>query len=126
MIHRALADILVVAHLAFIVFVVFGGLLALRRWWLCLLHLPAAAWGVFVEASGGLCPLTPLENELRRLSGSSGYSGDFVEHYLLPVIYPAGLTREVQLVLALLVLLGNLVVYGFVVHHWRGRGRRGC
>lgn len=121
MVHRALADLLVVAHLAFIVFVVFGGLLALRRWWLAFLHLPAAVWGAFIEVSGGICPLTPLENDLRRLSGSAGHPGGFIEHYLLPVIYPSGLTREVQLALALLVVLVNLVVYALVARRWRGR-----
>jgi hypothetical protein len=123
-VYRALADLLIIVHLGFIVFVILGGLLALHRWWLSLLHLPAAIWGVFIEVSGGLCPLTPLENELRRLSGSAGYPGGFVEHYLLPLVYPTGLTREVQLVLALLVLLANLAVYGFVAHHWLGKRRR--
>jgi hypothetical protein len=123
-VYRALADLLVIAHLAFIVFVILGGLLALHRWWLSLLHLPAAIWGVFIEISGHRCPLTPLENEFRRLSGSGGYPGGFVEHYLLPLVYPTGLTREVQLLLALLVLLANLMVYGFVAHHWLGRRRR--
>ena len=124
MVYRALADLVVIAHLAFIVFVILGGLLALHRWWLSLLHLPATIWGVFIEVSGGSCPLTPLENEFRRLSGSTGYPGGFVEHYLLPLIYPTGLTREVQLVLALLLLLANLVVYGFVAYHWVGQRRR--
>jgi hypothetical protein len=123
-VNRALADLLAIAHLAFIVFVVLGGLLVLRRWWLSLLHLPAAIWGVFIEATGGICPLTPLENELRRLSGSAGYPGGFVEHYLLPLIYPTNLTREVQLVLALLVLLANLAVYSFVAHRWVAQSRR--
>ena len=124
MVYRALADLLVIAHLAFIGFVVLGGLLALYRWWFCLLHVPAAIWGVFVEVSGGFCPLTPLENELRRLSGSGGYPSGFVEHYLLPLIYPTGLTREVQLGFALLVLLANVVVYGFVAHHGLAQKRR--
>ena len=123
MVYSALADLLVITHFAFIVFVVLGGLLALHRWWLFLLHLPAAIWGVFIEVSGGLCPLTPLENALRRLAGSAGHPGGFVEHYLLPLIYPTGLTREVQLVLALLVLFANLVVYGFVAHHWVAQRR---
>jgi hypothetical protein len=123
-VYRALADLLVVAHLSFVVFVLFGGLLALRRWSLALLHLPAAVWGTFIEVSGGFCPLTPLEQELRHLSGAAGYSGGFIEHYLLPVIYPSGLTREVQLAFALLVVLVNLVVYGLVAHRLRGQKRR--
>lgn len=124
MIFRVLADLVVVAHCAFILFVLCGGLLALLRWWLCFLHLPAAAWGIAIELSGGFCPLTPLENELRRLSGSAGYAGSFIEHYLLPVIYPAGLTREIQLGLATLVVVFNLVVYGLVALRWWRRGRR--
>ena len=121
--YRALADLIVLVHLAFIAFVVLGGLLALHRSWLSLVHLPAAAWGVFIEVSGGACPLTPLENHLRALSRSTEYPGGFIEHYLLPVIYPAGLTRDVQIVLALLVLLSNLAVYGLVARHWASRRR---
>jgi hypothetical protein len=118
--HRILADVVVVAHFAFILFVLCGGLLALHRGWLCLLHLPAAAWGVFLEVSGGLCPLTPLENALRVRSGAAGYPGGFVEHYLLPVIYPADLTREVQLGLAALVVVVNVGVYACVARRaWR-------
>ena len=123
MVYRALADFVVIVHLAFIVFAISGGLLALHRWWLFVLHLPAAAWGAFIEISGGTCPLTPLENELRSLSGSAGYSGGFIEHYLLPMIYPSGLTRETQLVLAGLVVLVNLVVYTLVARRWVGRRR---
>lgn len=124
MVPRVLADLLVLAHLAFIAFVVLGGLLVLRRGWVACLHLPAALWGVYVELSGGICPLTPLENRLRRRSGSEGYSGGFIEHHLLPLIYPAGLTRELQLALGLLVLLANLAIYGFVVQRRLARKRR--
>ncbi len=81
MVDRALADLVLVVHLAFIVFVVVGGVLALRWRWAPLLHLPAAGWGVFVELSGRVCPLTPLENALRHAAGSSGYSGGFIEHW---------------------------------------------
>lgn len=115
---RVLADAVLVFHLAFIVFVVAGGLLALRWRRAPWLHLPAAAWGFFVEATGRVCPLTPLENALRRSAGESGYAGSFVEHYLVPIIYPGGLTPTVQLVLAAGVVLVNLLVYGFV---WRRR-----
>ena len=121
MAYRALADLLVVAHFGFIVFVLLGGLLALRRGWLAWLHLPAAAWGIFIEVSGGFCPLTPLENQLRLLSGTAGYPGGFIEHYLMPVIYPSGLTRGIQLWLASLVVVVNLVVYGLVARRSRGR-----
>lgn len=122
MVERVFADLLLVAHLAFILFVVLGGLLTLRWSWAPAIHLPAAFWGLFIELSGGVCPLTPLENALRRSAGASGYSGGFVEHYLLPLIYPAGLTSEVQLVLAAVVVTLNLVVY-FAV--WRCRRRWG-
>jgi hypothetical protein len=93
MFYRALADLVLVFHLAFIVFVVLGGLLTLRWRRIPLVHLPTVIWGVFIELSGGLCPLTPLENMLRRAAGTSGYSGGFIEHYLIPVIYPAGLSH---------------------------------
>jgi hypothetical protein len=120
MAYRILADALVVAHFAFIVFVLCGGLLALRHGWLLFFHLPAAAWATFIELSGGICPLTPLENRLRELSGSAGYSGGFVEHYFLPVIYPSDLTRQVQLGLALVVVLANFLIYAFVAHRRSG------
>jgi hypothetical protein len=123
-VYRALADLVVIAHSIFIVFVALGGLLVLYRSWISLVHLPAVAWAVFVEVSGAFCPLTPLENDLRRLSGSAGYSGGFAEHYLLPLIYPANLGRETQLLLAALVFLVNLAVYGLAVRHLWSRSRR--
>ncbi|MFT3850926.1 MAG: DUF2784 domain-containing protein [Propionivibrio sp.] len=111
MIARVLADAVLLMHLAFIVFVVAGGLF-LRRWprlpWL---HLPAVLWGVSIELSGGICPLTPLENDLRRLGGEAGYAGGFVDHYLLPIVYPRGLTREWQIALGLGVAALNLAAY---------------
>ena len=118
MVYRALADLIAVLHFTFIVFVVLGGLLALRHRWVPVLHVPAATWGAFVEFSGGVCPLTPLEGRLRRLAGSAGYPGGFVEHYLLPLIYPAGLSHGLQIALGLLVLFANLVVYVLVAHRW--------
>ncbi len=120
MIYRSLADLLLGLHLAFIVFVVAGGLLALRWRRAPFVHLPAALWGVFVEVSGGACPLTPLENALRRGAGAWDYSGGFVEHYLLPAIYPANLSHPVQLVLAGLVLLVNALVYSVAWRRHRG------
>jgi hypothetical protein len=119
-VHRVLADLVVVLHLAFIAFVVAGGVLTLRWRWAALVHLPAAAWGVYVEVSGGVCPLTPLENALRRAAGGAGYSGGFIENYVVPVIYPGGLSEPVQLLLAGLVVLANALVYGVA---WR-RARR--
>jgi len=114
MIYVVLANFVLVLHFAFILFVGAGGLLTLiwrRTPWI---HLPLAAWGVYVELSGSICPLTPLENELRRAAGEQGYAGSFIEHYLLPIIYPSGLTRDVQIALAVLVIVLNVVAYGFV------------
>jgi hypothetical protein len=111
-VYRILAGTVVVAHLGFVLFVALGGLLVWRWRRLAWAHLPAVAWGVWIELSGGICPLTPLENELRRLGGESGYSGDFVAHYLLPVLYPGGLSRGVQAVLAVVVVALNAGVYG--------------
>jgi hypothetical protein len=106
------ADGVVLLHLLFIAFVV-GGAALLPRWpRLLWLHLPALLWGLYVEASGNLCPLTPLENDLRALAGAQGYDGGFVEHYLLPLLYPSGLTRKLQWLLALAVLTLNAVLYG--------------
>ncbi|MCP4201619.1 MAG: DUF2784 domain-containing protein [bacterium] len=119
MIYRALADLVLVLHLAFIIFVVVGGLLALRWRWAPLVHLPAAIWGVFIEVTGGVCPLTPLENALRKAAGASAYAGGFIEHYLVPIIYPAALSHTVQLVLAALVVLANALVYSLVWRRYR-------
>lgn len=109
--YRFLADLLLVVHLAFILFVVAGGLWALHRRGVIFLHLPALAWGIFIELSGRICPLTPWENHLRLLAGEQGYAGSFIEYYLLPLIYPEALTREVQWVLAIVLAAFNLVVY---------------
>jgi len=119
---RLLADALVVAHGAFIAFVVAGGLLVLRRRGWAALHLPAAAWGAFAELSGTPCPLTPLENALRLSAGDAGYDGDFIEHYVIPLIYPDALTPRLQIVLGLTVIAINVVVYALVWRRWR-RGR---
>ena len=123
MIYRALADLVLVAHLAFIAFAVAGGLLALRRLWFPIVHLPAVLWGVAIELTGGICPLTPLESSLRQAAGDAGYAGGFVEHYLLPVIYPAELSRSLQLVLAGGLLAANLAIYGFVLRRRRRPAR---
>jgi hypothetical protein len=115
-----LAVTVVAFHLAFIVFVVFGGLL-LARWrrapWI---HLPAAVWGTVVELTGGVCPLTPLENRLREAAGSAAYPGSFIEHYLLDLVYPSGLTPKIQLGLGIAVVLVNVATYAWA---WRRRGR---
>ena len=123
MIYRLAADLTLLVHALFVLFVLCGGLLCLHRWRWALLHLPALLWGLWVEWSGRLCPLTPLENHFRRLAGDAGYSGGFINHYLHPVIYPAGLTRETQWLLGGLALLINLVVYLVVLHRRRMRRR---
>jgi hypothetical protein len=114
------ADALVMLHLAFIVFTVFGSLLVLWHRRLASLHLPALAWGLWIELSHGICPLTPIENRLREQAGEAGYSGGFIEHYLIPLIYPAGLQPVHQLLLALLLGTFNVVVYGLAVLRRRG------
>lgn len=108
-----LADGLVVIHFAFTAFAVFGGFLTWVRPRVALVHLPALAWGVWVEVSATVCPLTPLENHLRHLAGESGYSGGFLAHYLTAVLYPPGLTWHIQWVLAALLLALNAVAYGW-------------
>jgi uncharacterized protein DUF2784 len=110
-----LADIVVVLHLAFVLFVLLGGLLVLRWRWVAYLHVPAAIWGALIELAGWVCPLTPLENRLRTAAGGMAYEGDFVEHYILPVLYPVALTRNIQLLLGCLVLGLNLGIYGYLL-----------
>jgi hypothetical protein len=118
---RLLADAVVLFHLAFVAFAVAGGLLVLRWRWVALLHLPALAWAAFVEFTGRICPLTPLENTLRAAAGGAGYAGGFVEHYLLPMLYPADLTRELQWTLGTGLVLFNVAVYAAVC--WQARRR---
>jgi hypothetical protein len=113
------ADAVVLVHFLFVAFVLGGALLVWLRPWLALLHLPAALWGAAVELGGWLCPLTPLEQYWRRLAGQAGYQGGFIDHYLLPLIYPPGLTRDLQVALGALVLLLNLVLYGLAWRHHR-------
>jgi hypothetical protein len=112
--YRILADLVVGVHALFVVFVVAGGLLALRWPWAAAAHLPAAVWGTLIEFRGWICPLTPLEKSLRASAGQAGYEGGFIDHYLLPVLYPAGLTQQVQVVLGSLVIAVNVVVYGLL------------
>jgi hypothetical protein len=131
MAYRLAADAVVALHLAFVVFAVAGGLLVLRHPRVALLHLPAVAWVAWLELSGALCPLTPLENALRRAAGERGYAGGFIEHYLLPVIYPPGLTADVQTLLGIGAIAINVAVYalawrrrGWLAHPARGRADR--
>lgn len=120
MLQGLAADFLMVLHLFFIAFVVFGGLLVFRWPRVIWVHLPAAAWGVLIEFNHWICPLTPLEQALRRAAGETSFSGGFTEHYLIPLIYPEGLMPETQNWLGLIVLLLNLLVYGI----WLLRCRR--
>lgn len=115
------ADLILLSHFAFIVFVATGGLLALRWPRLAWLHLPCLLWGVLVEATGWICPLTPLENRLREVAGQSGYGGGFIEHYLVPLVYPPGLTRTAQIAIGAGLLLANTVIYAVALRNRRRR-----
>ena len=121
MIYRALADLVLALHLVFVLFVVLGGLLVVRWPRAAWLHIPAAIWGVLIEFTGWICPLTPLENSLRTRGGAAGYNGGFIEHYIQPLLYPAGLTRSTQVVLGSLVLALNLTAYGIMVSRMRSQ-----
>ena len=123
MLDRIAADAVLVVHFAFVLFVVLGGLLVLRRPKLAWVHAPAVAWAAFVELSGRTCPLTPLENALRHAASNAAYTGDFLEHYLGTVLYPEGLTRGTQAVLGTAVLLINTAIYAAAL--LRSRRRRG-
>ena len=112
MLYRLAADALVGVHLLFVVFVVAGGFLMWRWPRIAWIHVPCAVWGALIELAGWICPLTPWENALRRAAGQEGYTGGFIEHYIIPVLYPGALTREIQVILGLLVLALNAVAYG--------------
>lgn len=111
MIFRVLADLILVLHFAFVLFVILGGLLALRWPRVARVHVPVALYGAFIEFAGFVCPLTPLENAMRHRGGEAGYRGDFIDHYISATIYPQGLTRNTQLVLGAAVLILNAVIY---------------
>jgi hypothetical protein len=120
--YQLLADLVLIVHLAFVAFVLCGGLLVLRWRWVAWLHLPAVAWGAIVEFTGWICPLTPLENWLRAQGGETSYRSDFIAQYLLPVLYPGDLTRNLQLLLGTGVVVLNTAVYWWL---WRSRARGG-
>ncbi|MDE2662350.1 MAG: DUF2784 domain-containing protein [Gemmatimonadota bacterium] len=122
--YRVLADLVLVVHFLFIAFVVAGGFAAVRWPRLAWAHIPCFAWGALIEFAGWICPLTPLENDLRVASGQAGYSGGFIEHYLLPVIYPGALTREIQIWLGLSVLALNAVAYAWLLFRLPARSGR--
>jgi hypothetical protein len=114
--YRLLADLVLILHLAFVVFVLCGGALVLKWRWIAWLHLPAAFWGAVVEFTGWICPLTPLENWLRAQGGQATYRSDFIAQYLLPLLYPDNLTRGIQLLLGAMVVVLNAAVYWWL---WR-------
>jgi len=123
--YPLLADLVVLAHALFVLFVVVGGLAVLRWPRMVWLHIPAAVWGVGIEILGWTCPLTYLENHLRRLGGKPGYGGTFIQQYLEPLVYPQGLTRTSQVLLGLAAFLVNSAVYGHLLRHRRACGNRG-
>ena len=120
--YYLLADLVVLIHFSFVLFAVLGALLVI--WWrkVLWLHLPAVVWAAWIEFSGKICPLTPLENWLRIRGGGSGYGGDFVEHYLMPILYPSGLTQNVQFILGGVVVGMNLIIYGYVFFKTKPKG----
>ncbi len=121
MFYKLAADAVVVIHFLFIIFAVAGGLLLFWRRWIVWFHVPAVIWAVMIGWKGWICPLTPLENHLRRQVQLSTYQESFIEHYLLPVIYPAGLTPEIRYVLGVLVIVANLLSYGMVLYSFKHR-----
>ena len=123
MLDHLAADAIVVFHLGFIAFAIFGGWLVLWRISWAWLHLPACGWAIWIELSHGICPLTPLENHFRHLAGDAGYSGGFIEHYILPVIYPPGLEPADQVSLAAVLVTMNVALYVAAFVRWRRRGR---
>ena len=123
MLYRLLADIVVILHLAFIVFAVSGGILIV--WWrrVAWIHIPAVLWSAWIELSGGICPLTYLENWLLGKAGLGGYHGDFIADYILPVVYPTNLTRNIQIAMAAIIITVNLLIYGFILMKKRTKNR---
>lgn len=113
--EAVLADGVVLLHLAFVLFVVLGGLLVMRYLWLALAHVPAFLWGAYIEITGGFCPLTGVENRLRQKANEGGYDAGFIEHYIYPVLYPPGLSRTTQFSLAAIVLVLNGIIYGWIL-----------
>jgi len=120
---RLTADLVILIHFGFILFVVIGGFLALKWKWIIFLHIPCAIWGILIEFYGWICPLTPFEQQLRLAGGEAGYSGGFIDHYIVSIIYPSGLTREMQLFLGIFVILINVAAYSLVIIRLRKRLR---
>ncbi len=116
MIYSFLAGLLVIIHLGFILFAVLGGVLIMKWRWVIFLHIPAVVWAALIEFKGWICPLTPWENQLRQAAGEAGYTGGFIEHYLIPVIYPEKLTPEIQIILGIFVIVVNVAVYSWILY----------
>jgi uncharacterized protein DUF2784 len=116
-----LADLVLIVHLSFIVFVIFGGLLALKWHKAIWIHIPCAIWGALIEFFGWICPLTYLENYFREIANVSRYETSFIQHYLLPIIYPPGLTTDIQILLGVIVIVMNFIIYSVV---WRYRYKK--
>ena len=119
MIARLLADMVLLLHVAFILFALSGGLIILWKRWVVWIHLPVLLWASVVNLAGWTCPLTPLENALRALAGQAGYEGGFVEHYVVPLVYPDVMSRDLEMVSGLAVLACNVLTYAFVIHRIR-------
>ncbi len=120
MIYSFLAGLLVIIHLGFILFAVLGGVLIMKWRWVIFLHIPAVVWAALIEFKGWICPLTPWENQLRQAAGEAGYTGGFIEHYLIPVIYPEKLTPEIQIILGIFVIVVNVAVYSWILYYcWK-------
>ena len=124
MIYGLLADLVLALHALFVVFVVLGGLLALRWRRAVFVHVPCALWGAWVTMAGWICPLTPLEVTLRQRAGEGGYAGGFLEHYLVPILYPGDLTRGIQIGLGVVGLVLNIAIYVAMTRWWRRSRRR--
>jgi len=114
-----LADLVLIVHALFIAFVIFGGFIVLKWHGMIWAHIPCAIWGALIELFGWICPLTYLENYFHEIGNAHSYESSFIQHYILPVIYPPGLTTETQLLLGIFVIVVNLVVYGFVWRYWK-------
>jgi len=121
MLYKFAADVVVIIHLLFIIFALVGGLLLFLKRWIVWIHLPAVVWAALIEWKGWICPLTPLENYLRHKARLASYEEGFIEHYLFPVIYPAGLTPQIQYFLGVLVIAANFLVYGFYLYALRSK-----
>jgi hypothetical protein len=114
--YLILAELTILLHFLFVVFVVLGGLVVLRWPKLIYLHLPMLAWGIYIELRSGICPLTPLENHFRHLAGIQPYEGGFINHYLMPILYPHGLTHDTQVLLGVALIMFNILIYGIFVY----------